>query len=314
MSILEYNTLTKRISETESILSETSKITDALVRDLTLPELRRQLQHLYDKKTALEDALAREKVSLRIYGDKVETGRVSTRVLLKALEGFQSLTDSVANAMLHLPTQKGKIPSTILDLTDFQVTGVFAGSFGITLEKENGQLEAYSGLSQLTEILEETFNVLEASDRSEVLLSTITPLGKRVTHHYREWLTGMQECGVNLEIDWNDNIATTRRVHLLSDKVPNIVNILDTVDSVKENEVTLTGTLTGINIRNLTFELVVDGVGLIKGKSRIDTLISLPDYFGKEVEATLIQSISTTKGNVNKVSWYLYKVQAKETQ
>ena len=69
----------------------------------------------------------------------------------------------------------------------------------------------------------------------------------------------------------------------------------------------LTGKLTGINIRNLSFELVVEGVGLIQGKSKMETLIALTSSLGQEITATLIQSVSTTKGNVQKVNWYLYE-------
>ena len=84
------------------------------------------------------------------------------------------------------------------------------------------------------------------------------------------------------------------------------LSILDTIDSVADQEVQLTGTLTGINIRNLSFEMVVEGIGLIKGKSKMETLIAWTGSIGKEITATLIKSISTTKGNVQKINWYLY--------
>ena len=143
MSLLEYNVLNKRIDETEKAIAEAMQISDSVLREMTLSETRRHLQQLYTKRTQLEDSLSREQVSLRIYGDNVESGKVSARILLATLDGFQKLTDSIANAILHTPTQKGKIPQSVLDLTNFQITGVFAGSFGITLEKEETQLEAY---------------------------------------------------------------------------------------------------------------------------------------------------------------------------
>ena len=308
MSLLEYNVLTKRITETENAIASAMQISDDVLRDMTLSETRRRLQQLYKKRTQLEDSLSREQISLRIYGDNVESGKVSSRILLATLDGFQKLTDSIANAILHTPTQKGKIPQSVLDLTNFQVTGVFAGSFGITLEKEETQLEAYSGMSQLTSVLGEFFTVLESTDHDELLLSSITPFGKRVVNHYREWLQGLQANDVNLDIQWNDSLAASRKVHVLAEKAPKIISILDTIDSVDDREVELTGKLTGINIRNLSFEMVVDGVGLIQGKSKMETLIALTGSLGQEITATLIQSISTTKGNVQKVNWYLYEI------
>ncbi len=308
MSFLEYSVLNKRITETENIIAEALQISDGIIREMTLSESRRRLQQLYEKRKQLEDSLSREQISLRIYGDNVESGKVSTRILLATLEGFQKLTDSIANALLHTPTQKGKIPQSVLDLTNFQVTGVFAGSFGITLEKEETQLEAYSGMSQLTSVLGEFFTVLESTDHDELLLNSITPFGKRVVNHYREWLQELQANEVNLDIQWNDSLANSRRIHVLAEKAPHIISILDTIDSVDDREVKMTGTLTGINIRNLSFELVVDGVGLIQGKSKLETLIALTGSIGQEITATLIQSISTTKGNVQKVNWYLYNL------
>lgn len=308
MSLLEYNVLTKRIAETENAIASAMQISDDVLREMILSETRRRLQQLYKKRTQLEDSLSREQISLRIYGDNVESGKVSTRILLATLDGFQNLTDSIANAILRTPTQKGKIPQSVLDLTNFQVTGVFAGSFGITLEKEETQLEAYSGMSQLTSVLGEFFTVLESTDHDELLLSSITPFGKRVVNHYREWLQELQANDVNLDIQWNDSLAASRRIHVLAEKAPKIISILDTIDSVDDREIKLTGKLTGINIRNLSFEMVVDGVGLIQGKSKMETLIALTASLGQEITATLIQSISTTKGNVQKVNWYLYEV------
>lgn len=308
MSFLEYSVLNKRIDETENAIAEALQMSDDIIREMILSEARRRLQQLYEKRKQMEDSLSREQVSLRIYGDKIESGKVSTRILLATLEGFQKLTDSIANAILHTPTLKGKIPQSVLDLTNFQVTGVFAGSFGITLEKEETQLEVYSGMSQLTSVLGEFFTVLESTDHDELLLNSITPFGKRVVNHYREWLQELQVNEVNLDIQWNDNLANSRRIHMLVEKAPHIISILDTIDSVDDREVKMTGTLTGINIRNLSFELVVDGVGLIQGKSKLETLIALTASIGQEITATLIQSISTTKGNVQKVNWYLYSV------
>lgn len=308
MSYLEYTVLNKRISETEQMIEDSKKITDDLMRELTLSEISRQLQHLYDKRRKLEDATAKEEVSLRLYGENVETGRISTRILAAALDGFQNIADSIANSIVHIPTLKGKIPQSILDLTDFQVVGVFPGSFGVKLEKANDQLDATSDMSQLTSILNEFFNVLESADQDDLLLNSIVPYGKRTIRNYREWLQTLHDHNVNVDICWNDSLACERRVHVMADKAPNIIRILNTIETTDDTETVLTGTLTGINVRNLTFELLVEDVGLIKGKSKLETLISLTNMIGKEITAHLIETISTTKGNVQKISWYLYNV------
>lgn len=305
MSLIEITTINKKIDQTRAEISNLSSCTDENMRAIMTLQLETRLSSLLQQKEAMELATSKDTVTLRIYGDNVQRGKISSRVLLGALSGFQAMLDSVANAMLHSPTARGKIPEHVRDITAFEVVGTFAGSFGIVLEKPIQQQGMTSDDAELNGILSQMFSVLETVDDSERLLSAITPFGKRTVTHYRQWLDSLRDSGVNLELDWKNNSASSRRMHLIKENAPSIISTLDTIDKIDNESVVLTGVLNGVNIRNHTFEMSVDGYGLVKGHALPETLMAILDRIGTEVNANMVKSISFTKAGVEKVSWYL---------
>ena len=202
MPHVELTAIERKIQDTEKELQNIVDFSDDTMRTIMTSELDYRLSELKKQKEAMLAAFSKETISIRIYGDKVETGKISSRVLLAALGGFQSMLDSVANAMLNSPTSRGKIPGHIKDITEFEVVGTFAGSFGVRLEREVLQSGMSSGDTDINRALDELFNVLETLDNSEQLLSVITPCGKRTVMHYRQWIDDMRDNDVNLEVDW----------------------------------------------------------------------------------------------------------------
>ena len=311
MPHIELTAIERKIQDTEKELQNLVAFSDDTMRTIMTSELDYRLSELKKQKEAMLAAFSKETISIRIYGDKVETGKISSRVLLAALGGFQSMLDSVANAMLNSPTSRGKIPGHIKDITEFEVVGTFAGSFGVRLEREVLQSGMSSGDTDINRALDELFNVLETLDNSEQLLSVITPCGKRTVMHYRQWIDDMRDNDVNLEVDWVDDSARTRKLHILKERAPSIITTLDTIDRIENEDVTLCGMLNGVNIRNRTFEMNVEGEGLIKGKASLETLISITDKIGTEIVATMIRSNAFTKTGIQKISWYMSKIENK---
>ena len=311
MPHIELTAIERKIQDTEKELQNLVAFSDDTMRTIMTSELDYRLSELKKQKEAMLEAFSKETISIRIYGDKVETGKISSRVLLAALGGFQSMLDSVANAMLNSPTSRGKIPGHIKDITEFEVVGTFAGSFGVRLEREVLQSGMSSGDTDINRALDELFNVLETLDNSEQLLSVITPCGKRTVMHYRQWIDDMRDNDVNLEVDWVDDSARTRKLHILKERAPSIITTLDTIDKIENEDVTLCGMLNGVNIRNRTFEMSVEGEGLIKGKASLETLISITDKIGTEIVATMIRSNAFTKAGIQKISWYMTKIENK---
>jgi hypothetical protein len=190
-------------------------------------------------------------------------------------------------------------------ITEFEIVGTFAGSFGIILEKQSSNAHLSSNDTEVNGVLSQLFTVLETVDNSDQLLSAITPFGKRTVSHYKQWLDDLHECNVNLELNWKNDSAATRRIHLIKENAPNIISTLNTIDTIANEDAVLIGILNGVNIRNHSFEISVDGHGLVKGHALPETLITISDKIGKEISANMIKSISCTKSGIKKTSWYM---------
>ncbi len=308
VSHIELTTIDKKINQTRDEIDNLSSLTDDNMRAIMTLQLQTRLDSLLQEKAAMEYASAKDTITLRIYGENVQKGKISSRVLLSALNGFQSTLDSVANAIMHSPTSRGKIPNYIKDVTEFEVVGTFAGSFGIVLEKAIDNPGFAANDAELNRILSELFTVLETVDNDEQLLSVITPFGKRTVSHYREWLDSLKNSNVNLELNWKNDSAASRKMHLIKEKAPDIISTLDTIDKIDNEDVTLTGILNGINIRNHSFEMSVDDYGLVKGHALPETLMSALDKIGTEISANMVKSISFTKAGIQKTSWHLSNI------
>ena len=305
MPQIEINTLNRKIDETQAIIAELTEIENESLRMIMSSELKVRLESLARDKAALETAQTKEKVSLRIYGDRIEPGRISGRVLLDVLSGFQQMLDSVANAMFHSPTARGKIPNKIKNMTSFDIVGTFAGSFGLDLEYSKDQCGIDSETFELNRILNGMFSVLETTDNGEMLMEAIAPFGKRSVTRYREWLNDLNENDVNLELNWLDNTAIKRNLHIKKEKSSQIISVLDTIEKIDQEEIAIIGKLNGINIRKLTFEISVDDIGIVKGTSKMERLISLTDKIGSVINVNLIKSTTYSKTGIQKHSWYL---------
>ncbi len=308
MPHVEYVAIERKIEDTKKAIIEATQCDDKDLQALMTSELYARLDSLEKEKEAMKEVDEKETVSLRIYGEKIEPGKVSSRILLSALNGFQSMVDSIANATFHSPTSRGKIPERVKSITDFAVVGVFAGSFGITLERPVSQCGLTAETDELDRILHELFSVLETTDNGELLLKAIAPYGKRTVSHYRQWISSLQDNDVDLEVDWTDTAANIRKMHLKKEKASSIISTLNTIEKIDHADVTMTGILNGINIRNHTFEMSVDDIGIIKGNALPEMLMSISERIGAEIYAHLTKSISFTKAGVQYISWYLSSV------
>ena len=305
MSQIEFTAINRKIEETRIELQNISTCQDEIMRAFITSQLETRLKSLLDEKAAMEKSIAKETVTLRIYGDTVQPGKISSRVLLSALGGFQEMLDSVANALLHSPTSRGRIPERIRKITSFEVVKTFAGSFGLVLEQQNEQITTSAEDSKVNNVLSQVFSILETVDNAEQLLTAITPFGKRTVTHYRQWLDNLQQNNVNLQVDWTNEVVNCRQMHLMKEKASSIISTLDTIDKIDNEDLQLHGILNGVNIRNHTFEMSVEEYGLVKGHAMPETLMSILDKIGTEINAIIIKSISFTKAGLQKTSWYL---------
>ena len=83
------------------------------------------------------------------------------------------------------------------------------------------------------------------------------------------------------------------------------MSALDSINEIKNEDMVFNATITGINIRKNTFELKTEENNIIKGKSRLETLIKASGYIGTEVTVKLVKSVVISTACGNKESWFL---------
>lgn len=306
MSMEAINSINRKIMETEDQIREIIETYDSnsIIAQFALSETKRRLDSLNSERTRLFEAQAKETVTMRIYGDGIETGKISNRVLISMLEGFQSMIEGIASVLDGSSATKGKISDRAKMLTDFKVTETFAGSFGIKLEKDFEQMELVSNSSDTSRVVRDFFDILESGENPESLIQNISPFGRRTIIRYRDWLAQMKENAINIEINWVDDTAEFRCMNIKYPKADSIIFTLETLEEIENKDVVLTGVLTGINIRQNTFELKTENE-IIKGNSKFETLVSISNMINNEICVKLIKTSSQVNSIISKTSWYL---------
>lgn len=305
MSMISVSVLKKRIKETEKQIEEFKEFLPSSIAEFQISELSRRLCSLTDELNEMEESQARETITLRMYGENIETGKISNRILVSVLGGFQTLADDIANTLIGNNALRGQLNTYIKEITDFEVCGTFAGSFGVKLEKDYQQLEITNTSLKTNDILQELFSIFENSSSGEKLIERISPYGSRTVNCYREWIKQLKDEGVNLDINWTNEVAEQRKVKIKYSFAKDIMSALDSINEIKNEDMVFNATITGINIRKNTFELKTEENNIIKGKSRLETLIKASGYIGTEVTVKLVKSVVISTACGNKESWFL---------
>ncbi len=305
MSLIAINTIKKKIADTKSAIDEARTIENIDIKEFSLHELNRRLANLELEYRNIMDAQQRERITIRMFGEKIASGKIMLRALASVLDSFQKLADSIAMATICVPNEMGRVPDKIKSITDFNVVSTAPGSFSVCLEKYYDQLNLHS--TELDQTMKGLFDIIDQSQNYEKLFSLISHLGKRTITSYREWLHQLNNNEINLELTWVDTSASKRVSRLRSELTKTTIEMLEQIETVEESELIFSGTLTGINTRSLTFELYSDD-GIIKGKSSFATLVNISDKLSQPIKAVLTKSTSQTKTGLEQISWYLTKV------
>lgn len=305
MSMLSICSIERKIKETEEQIKGFQTLESSEMAKFQVTELQRRLKELLQRKAELEESQARETLFLRAYGENIETGRISNRTLVALLGGFQTIIDDISNVLVGTNAARGQLKDYAKQIADLEVCGFFAGSFGVKLEKNYQQLELTNQSFKANDVLQEFFGILENSTEGETLIEKISPYGQRTVKKYREWLKEMKDNAVNIELKWINEVSEKRNIDIRYSKVSDIIYTLDSISSMKDEEVIIAGILTGVNIRKNTFELKTDENQIIKGKSRLETLIKISERIGSKIKVRLIKSVSESSVCGTKETWFL---------
>lgn len=305
MSTLAFNALSKKIDDTKREIEklEDSKISLPGLKEAMLSQLNERLNDLAIEMEQLEKYSFKETLSLRIHGNDVERGKISSRLLINILHGFQSSIDSIAESIISASPSKGRIKESTLKTTDFQVVAFSPGSFEVVLEKETPDTLAETVTSIA---LSDVFSVIECGNNTDLLSEYVAPFGLKFAKHYKELLSELKSNSVDLEMNWIDHNAELQKYNIEHRNAVEIIDYLNTISDILEERVFLTGKLTMINIRSNRFEFESEERGLIKGRSRIEILMRAKQTIGNEIAAQFIKSDNySSTGALSKTTWFL---------
>ena len=313
MSALSIISINRKIEETEAYIESIGSVEDTQFLKFEKEELLHRLDVLKNEKASLEKESGSEKISMRFYGDDISAGRISNRILALMLQGFQNTIDEIANAVAGSGAQRGQISEAIKKSVDFDVVATFPGSFGIRLEKkyeqENLVPEAYAAGN----ILDKFFSIMENSCNSEELVDIISTYGNRAVSKYKIWLNDMKTNNVNIEFDWIGESSEKRSIDLSITDIDSAIHVLDEIGTIKENTVEITGTLTGLNIRNGSFEILSsDDNKVIHGNGDIETLKSICHLLGSEAVVELKSFITESSVYGEKIKYTILGAKEQE--
>ena len=248
-----------------------------------------------------------EKLEVKIESHEVPSGQVSVRTLTGILGGLQELTDSIANTILNQPSSRGPIPQEILDNNTWILRTVKAGAFIAVIDLKHENQLSFEVVPQY-QIISELYNLLRASDEEESLLEIISGLGSRALKNYAEWTKSIRDLDAPLELNWISGSKEIDRIALHPDKANEIFTILSEKLSAIEEEVTLQGRLTGVNVRTSTFELYINDGEKLTGRIIKDIVPSAVGFLDKKCEVNLLKVNTESTGGNKKVSWTLNNI------
>ena len=98
MAMQAINAINRKIKDTEKEIAnlQESKDETSAITQFMLSELRRKLKDLSEQRKHILAAQEKETISLRMYGETIENRKISNRILVSVLGGFQALLDSIA--------------------------------------------------------------------------------------------------------------------------------------------------------------------------------------------------------------------------
>jgi hypothetical protein len=196
--------------------------------------------------------------------DIVITGKVVDKhdISLSFFGDFASNLQRIITLIAQSINNKIPIDSTKLNLIATSI-----GSFKIVLSSHQPQI---SDSIQITSLFQLNNLILCGDDKNEIK-SFSGKLGKEVMKEYKDFLKLIYSNKATIKF-FDSNIPEGLRSNTISsDQAEKIYDVIYEMEKIPEQINTYTGTLTGVNIRSHSFELVVEDTGaIISGRFKKD--------------------------------------------
>lgn len=307
--------INEKIKDTENVIKRTNDIMTSLglpdyLSNLQKRSLEMRLSKLSEEKKEIQRVANDEEVMVTMHPPELPSGQITIRTLSKVLGGLQDLSDSIANTIFNQPSEKGKIPQEILKRNEFILTETKAGSFKAILNlRHSDQLTLDDELPEQEQTVLELFKLFNSSNSQDDLADIISDLGPRTLRNYSEWTQNIKDLNTPIDIDWVSAHEGRNKISFSAQKVELVHSMLNSLsDSTSEEEISISGTLTGANVRKQTFEIIDESGNRITGRVVKDAIPSVATFgLNKKCIANILKV--TVKGPVKeRVSWTLKEI------
>jgi transcriptional regulator with XRE-family HTH domain len=283
--------IAEKLQDTQATIS---KAENSLLEKQPTPSVLLALESLKKRHENLE--IQFEKASLdrhldvcdyRLFCDTTEAEQPTLRGFTKTLFDFQNLFSQVYAAIkTQSPRLTTRLSAEIAQETDFGVNYTYTGSLGVVLTLPNERL--LFGASDIDESIKTVFELvkLENTDR---IAEYAKRLGAATIRALYDWTADQVNSGLGSQIQWKrgDDIRFETFVQF-----PELAKLKDAIESTSDEEITqlsLFGTLVGIDIPTRSFHLSFEAGDDIRGNFS-DEMAQLHFELPKVCKAKIIKT------------------------
>jgi hypothetical protein len=265
------------IKENELLLF---KYPDKFSLKLGLKSLKRREQDLLIELQNSKSRTFMDTFDIVVTGDVVKNYDISLSFLGDFTSNLQKIITTIAQSL----DRKTPADSTRLDLVATSV-----GSFKIVLSSHQSQVSDSIQINSLRQLN----NLILCGDDKDTIRNFSDNLGKEVMKEYKKFLKTIYSNKANIKF-FDTNIPDGFESNTISsDKAEKIYYVVHEIERVPDKIDTYSGTLTGVNVRSNSFELVVDDTGLIlTGKFKKDLANKAKELLDRFTKVRVVTSIT----------------------
>lgn len=237
---------------------------------------------------------------LRLYldGGPVSGKTIAAGFLGRALEELQGSLHALGASLLGRVGERGLLTSRAVEETQFLVTGIVPGSFGVVLEAPLGPIQqsmlteetdlslAERATSRLIDLLE----IGSTAETNDALVEALGDLGLRPVNRLRGFADLMRDSEATVRLEWQSPDVPERDLEMDRGQIRRLAGHLASVEA-REETITVRGWLGGASKIRGRFELEVDG-RLYSGAAAPDVIESVEKYFNRRCEADLVVTVT----------------------
>jgi hypothetical protein len=245
-------------------------------------------------------------------GNGVGHGKIDTRILGKTLLKFDDLYENVSfDIQLGKSrgniTEKGRLQSNFKSLTQSEVIGTIAASFGVLIKPKITNYSFFEDLTSSEIIAQRTFNLINNSLDSQSLVQDYPNYSEYTILAYKNFLKEIYSSGINLELSYysdNNNLEYNQRFNLnLSNK---IIADIESLKNTEEDDFKKVGKFRALNCDTGHFTFISNEGEIFRGyldKLIVEssTMISFEKIYKISINRKIIKEAGRDEPNITDI-------------